>query len=155
MDITQLIIPVADIYIPFLNISWGSIPFHELLTRLPAYEGDLILEIKPSFRDYFAEALENTQEILAMAQAVSLWDSLVRNDVDTLSRQFRWENRDILVDEFYARQNELGVGDTVEIFDKEWRVCGIVEPGKMAHWIAAPARGINGKPLDFEYVRRA
>jgi benzoyl-CoA 2,3-dioxygenase component B len=28
------------------------------------------------------------------------------------------------------------------------------EPGKMANWIAPPARGINGKPLDFEYVKR-
>jgi benzoyl-CoA 2,3-dioxygenase component B len=29
----------------------------------------------------------------------------------------------------------------------------VVEPGKFANWIAAPARGINGKPVDFEYVR--
>ncbi len=27
------------------------------------------------------------------------------------------------------------------------------EPGKMAGWIAPPARGINGQPLDFEYVQ--
>jgi benzoyl-CoA 2,3-dioxygenase component B len=27
------------------------------------------------------------------------------------------------------------------------------EPGKMAHWIAAPSKGINGQMLDFEYVR--
>ena len=27
------------------------------------------------------------------------------------------------------------------------------EPGKMANWIAPPARGIDGHPLDFEYVR--
>jgi benzoyl-CoA 2,3-dioxygenase component B len=29
----------------------------------------------------------------------------------------------------------------------------IFEPGKMANWIAPPRRGINGKPIDFEYVR--
>jgi benzoyl-CoA 2,3-dioxygenase component B len=29
----------------------------------------------------------------------------------------------------------------------------VTEPGKMANWIAAPAKGIDGKPLDFEYVR--
>ena len=29
----------------------------------------------------------------------------------------------------------------------------VIEPGKMANWIAAPARGINGQPLEFEYVR--
>jgi benzoyl-CoA 2,3-dioxygenase component B len=28
-----------------------------------------------------------------------------------------------------------------------------LEPGKYANWIAAPARGINNKPADFEYVR--
>jgi benzoyl-CoA 2,3-epoxidase subunit B len=29
----------------------------------------------------------------------------------------------------------------------------VVQPGKFAHWIAPPARGINGLPADFEYVR--
>jgi benzoyl-CoA 2,3-dioxygenase component B len=31
----------------------------------------------------------------------------------------------------------------------------ITEPGKMANWLAPPATGINGKPVDFEYVRFA
>ena len=29
----------------------------------------------------------------------------------------------------------------------------VTEPGKFAHWIAPPARGINNQPGDFEYVR--
>ena len=29
----------------------------------------------------------------------------------------------------------------------------VIEPGKMANWIAAPSRGINGQTLEFEYVR--
>jgi benzoyl-CoA 2,3-dioxygenase component B len=29
----------------------------------------------------------------------------------------------------------------------------VVERGRFANWIAPPARGINGQPLDFEYVR--
>jgi benzoyl-CoA 2,3-epoxidase subunit B len=29
----------------------------------------------------------------------------------------------------------------------------VYERGKMASWIAPPARGINGQPVDFEYVR--
>jgi benzoyl-CoA 2,3-epoxidase subunit B len=29
----------------------------------------------------------------------------------------------------------------------------VVEPGKFANWIAPPANGIKGKPVDFEYVR--
>ena len=52
----------ADLHLP---PGWGSIPYYEVFARLSAYEGDLILEIKPGFRDYFAEALKNTQEILA------------------------------------------------------------------------------------------
>ena len=27
------------------------------------------------------------------------------------------------------------------------------EPGKFANWIAAPNKGIEGKPIEFEYVR--
>jgi benzoyl-CoA 2,3-dioxygenase component B len=29
----------------------------------------------------------------------------------------------------------------------------VLDPGKMAHWIAAPHKGIKGKPVEFEYVR--
>ncbi|HTV59196.1 MAG TPA: benzoyl-CoA 2,3-epoxidase subunit BoxB [Verrucomicrobiae bacterium] len=29
----------------------------------------------------------------------------------------------------------------------------VIEPGKFANWIAPPIRGINGQPLNFEYVR--
>jgi benzoyl-CoA 2,3-epoxidase subunit B len=29
----------------------------------------------------------------------------------------------------------------------------VIEPGKFASWIAPPARGINGHPVDFDYVR--
>jgi len=29
----------------------------------------------------------------------------------------------------------------------------VTEPGKFANWIAPPARGINGQPVNFEYVR--
>ncbi len=29
----------------------------------------------------------------------------------------------------------------------------VVEPGKIANWIAPPAAGVKGKPFEFEYVR--
>jgi len=31
----------------------------------------------------------------------------------------------------------------------------VLEPGKVARWIAPPERGINGQPVDYEYVRVA
>src|SRR5262244_3948125 len=38
-------------------------------------------------------------------------------------------------------------------FVKSLQARAIVDPGKMANWIAPPPRGINSKPIDFEYVR--
>ena len=32
-------------------------------------------------------------------------------------------------------------------------MCRVIEPGKFANWIAPPARGINSRPIEFEYVR--
>ena len=32
-------------------------------------------------------------------------------------------------------------------------MAGVSEPGKMAGWVAPPARGIHQKPVDYEYVR--
>jgi len=31
----------------------------------------------------------------------------------------------------------------------------VTEPGQFANWISPPARGINGRPVEFEYVRLA
>ena len=42
---------------------------------------------------------------------------------------------DVIVDEFYARQRDLHVGDTVEFLDRDWTIRGIVEPGKAARVI--------------------
>jgi len=39
---------------------------------------------------------------------------------------------DVLIDERYARQRRLRAGSTLEIMNRKWRVCGIVESGKLA-----------------------
>jgi putative ABC transport system permease protein len=40
--------------------------------------------------------------------------------------------RDVLVDDFIARQKNVSVGDTMEILNHQFRVCGIVENGRGA-----------------------
>lgn len=40
---------------------------------------------------------------------------------------------DILIDDFYARQNNLRAGDTFKLLNREWHVAGVVEPGKLSH----------------------
>lgn len=49
---------------------------------------------------------------------------------------------DMIVDEFYARQNDLKIGSTVRLMDRDWRVCGIAEPGKLAR-IVIPRRTLQ------------
>jgi len=56
-------------------------------------------------------------------------------------------------DEWNARRGEWLPSDADEVYVKSL-MHPVVEPGKMANWIAAPQKGINGLPGDFEYVRR-
>jgi benzoyl-CoA 2,3-dioxygenase component B len=54
----------------------------------------------------------------------------------------QWESRR---DEFLPTKKDR---DYVQSIQKQ-----VTERGKFANWIAPPARGIHGKPVDFEYVR--
>ncbi|HTQ56472.1 MAG TPA: ABC transporter permease [Bryobacteraceae bacterium] len=50
---------------------------------------------------------------------------------------------DLIVDEYYARQNRLKAGQHVtDILNHDWRVCGVVEGGKMAH-VIVPMRTLQ------------
>jgi putative ABC transport system permease protein len=40
---------------------------------------------------------------------------------------------DILFDTYYAQQAHVHAGDKVKLFNREWNVAGVVEPGKLAH----------------------
>lgn len=40
---------------------------------------------------------------------------------------------DILLDQFYADQRHVKVGDKIKVLNRDWNVAGIVEPGKLAH----------------------
>lgn len=42
---------------------------------------------------------------------------------------------EIIIDERYARQNNLHAGDTMELLNRPWKVAGVVEPGKLARLI--------------------
>lgn len=42
------------------------------------------------------------------------------------------ETYDCIVDEEYARQNSLQVGDSLNLLNHPWRLVGIVEPGKLS-----------------------
>ncbi len=42
---------------------------------------------------------------------------------------------DIIIDDFYARQNDLHAGGTLRLLNRQWHVAGVVEPGKLSHLI--------------------
>ena len=55
-----------------------------------------------------------------------------------------------------ARWKEMRAGWLPTADDQayvEQLMAPVTEPGRMANWIAAPAKGINGQPVDCDYVR--
>jgi putative ABC transport system permease protein len=77
-----------------------------------------------------------------MVQPLSGFDSITGLDLDDFRRLnggFHYlqggplvNDNDILVDEYYAKQKHLEVGDTVNLVNHDWKVAGIVEGGKLA-----------------------
>ena len=55
--------------------------------------------------------------------------------------------------EFRHREFEFLPSDADQEYVRSLMANPVTVPGKFANWIAPPARGINGRPVDFEYVR--
>ena len=55
--------------------------------------------------------------------------------------------------EFRHRESEFLPSDADNAYVRSLMTNPVTEPGKFANWIAPPARGIDGRPVDFEYVR--
>ena len=45
------------------------------------------------------------------------------------------QSDDILIDDYYAKQKKVHVGDSIEVLNKKWRVAGIFESGKLSHLV--------------------
>ena len=56
-------------------------------------------------------------------------------------------------DTWRRRQEEWLPSSSDREFVRSLMSGAITEPGKFAHWIAPPSRGIDGRPVDYEYVR--
>ncbi|HTF63749.1 MAG TPA: FtsX-like permease family protein [Edaphobacter sp.] len=75
-------------------------------------------------------------------QPLELFDSITGLDMDQFAKMsggFHFlagglpvQDTDMIVDEPYAREKHLHVGDTVTLISHPWRVAGIYEPGKLA-----------------------
>ncbi len=73
---------------------------------------------------------------------LSGFDSITGIDIDQFNRMsggFHFleggpfqRDQDVIVDEYYAKEKHLRVGDKVHVANHEWRVAGIFESGKLA-----------------------
>ncbi len=53
----------------------------------------------------------------------------------------------------YKRRHDEWLPSEADKAHVQALMVGVREPGKLASWIGPPARGINGNPFEFEYVR--
>ena len=67
--------------------------------------------------------------------------------------RFDLDGRPITEAEWERRKGEWLPSAADRAYVKSLMTRPVYEPGKMAHWIAAPKQGIKGRPVDFEYVR--
>ena len=51
------------------------------------------------------------------------------------------------------RQGEWLPDDSDRAYVRSLMPRAVTEPGRFANWIAPPSRGVDGRPVDFEYVR--
>ena len=131
-------------------------------------EGDRLREREVPLRNAMNEILRDAY-IDDNQRGVDIWNkTIAEHGLDfRLALPARRFNRRIGL---YAEQSYSPQGEPItrEEFDRrrdEWLPSGsdrsyvrglmqpVYEPGRMAHWIAAPTKGIDGKPITFEYVR--
>lgn len=50
----------GDLHMP---VGWGEIPYREVFSQLKGYEGILMLELRPRYSPYYADALQETRRL--------------------------------------------------------------------------------------------
>jgi benzoyl-CoA 2,3-dioxygenase component B len=66
---------------------------------------------------------------------------------------FTPEGAPIAKDEYESKKDQWLPSAADKTFVKSLQAKPVTEIGKMANWIAPPPKGVNAKPVDFEYVR--
>lgn len=101
--------------------------------------------VQEKWVSFVAQQPHVAQAVGVLSQQVELWT--VMNGVDVpefqkISGGFHFLQGglptapdDLLVDESYARQNHLKIGQTVRLLNHPWRLSGIVEGGMLARFV--------------------
>jgi putative ABC transport system permease protein len=117
----------------------------DILVRPPGTSALSSLSSSPMSDKFPAILRQEPHVVLAtgtIIQPLELFDSITGLDMDQFSKMsggFRFlqgglpvQDTDVIVDEPYAREKHLRVGDTLNLISHAWHVAGIYEPGKLA-----------------------
>lgn len=73
--------------------------------------------------------------------------------IGTLAGQFITPEGKILSETEWSQRRDEWLPSKEDNAFVESLMGRVLEPGKFANWIAPPAKGINGQPIEFEYIR--
>jgi benzoyl-CoA 2,3-dioxygenase component B len=137
--------------------------------RLEVPENGKLVEEHVPLRNAMNEVLRD-EYVKDCRRALDRWNkTLAKNGVQGLSlalphrrfhrsvgphatAKFDPDGRMISAAEFEARKDEWLINDADRAYVKSI-MQGVFEPGKMASFVAPPAKGINGMPVEHQYVR--
>jgi putative ABC transport system permease protein len=114
----------------------------------PGAQGVISLNSAPvseKFVGFVAKQPHVVQAVGVLSAAVELWTAMNGVDIpkfEKISGGFRFVAGglprgpdDLLVDESYARQNHLRIGQMVPLLNHQWHLSGIVEGGMLARFV--------------------
>jgi benzoyl-CoA 2,3-dioxygenase component B len=128
----------------------GRLVEHEVAPRLAVN-----LEVRNAYVEDCQAALDKWNRLVAdLGVEFRLPSVRFRRSVGTFAAgRFDPDGRPITDDEFRRREADWLPSAADEAYVRGLMAHPVTEPGKFANWIAPPARGVGGQPVDFEYVR--
>ncbi|MBI4263358.1 MAG: benzoyl-CoA 2,3-epoxidase subunit BoxB [Acidobacteria bacterium] len=85
---------------------------------------------------------------------IALPDRKFHRHIGTFAgRRFDPSGRPLAAEEWERRRHEWLPSSADTAYLKSLQAAAVYEPGRFANYIAPPLRGINQRPIDFEYVR--
>ena len=136
--------------------------------RLNVVDGGRVVERDVPLRNAMNEVLRDSY-VKDCERALRKWNRTLEaagsvHRLSLPSRRFH-RHQGIYTDHFFNPAGELISADAWGANKERWLLTPadndyllsimkpVYEPGKYANWISAPSRGIDGQPLDFEYVK--
>jgi benzoyl-CoA 2,3-dioxygenase component B len=128
----------------------GRIVEREVAPRLA-----LNLDVRDAYREDCQGAIDKWNRIVAdLGVAFRLPSERFHRGVGTFAQgTFAPDGRSLAAEEYALRAAEFMPSDADRAYVRSLMTRPVTAPGQFANWIAPPSRGIDGRPLDFAYVR--